>query len=36
MSLDISKKNKKGDKVYKNFIVKSLNKIENKKENEKE
>ena len=25
---------KKGDKVYKNFIVKSLNKIENKKENE--
>ena len=28
------KENKKGDKVYKNFIVKSLNKIENKKENE--
>ena len=27
---------KKGDKVYKNFIVKSLNKIENKKENEEE
>ncbi len=24
------KENKKGDKVYKNFIVKSLNKIENK------
>ncbi|EMO8621680.1 TPA: single-stranded DNA-binding protein [Streptococcus pyogenes] len=30
------KENKKGDKVYKNFIVKSLNKIENKKENEEE
>ena len=30
------KENKKGDKVYKNFVVKSLNKIENKKENEEE
>ncbi|HFR3478509.1 TPA: single-stranded DNA-binding protein, partial [Streptococcus suis] len=30
------KENKKGDKVYKNFIVKSLNKIENKKEYEEE
>ena len=30
------KENKKGDKVYKNFIVKSLNKIENKKEHEEE
>lgn len=30
------KENKKGDKVYRNFIVKSLNKIENKKENEEE
>ncbi|MBS4889031.1 MAG: hypothetical protein KHZ80_03220 [Anaerococcus vaginalis] len=27
------KENKKGDKVYKNFIVKSLNKIEKRQEN---
>ena len=32
----IVKEFEKGDKVYKNFIVKSLNKIENKKENEEE
>ena len=31
-----AKEFEKGDKVYKNFIVKSLNKIENKKENEEE
>ena len=30
------KENKKGDKVYKNFIVKSLNKIEKRQENEEE
>lgn len=30
------KENKKGNKVYKNFIVKSLNKIEKRQENEEE
>ena len=34
--VEIVKEFEKGDKVYKNFIVKSLNKIENKKENEEE